>query len=174
VAGDDARSTLRQRIQRGFIQDMDVLGMAVTARTVPSTEMDPEASPNGIVARRSFDVLEVENNQRSGLVEYRARFTTAGIPTAALPTGLNLMGFSNAIVDQAFADLSRTLDGDQRRALLDRIQETIYTQIPVVPIYTHLEIDAARAYVQGLDPGPTSGLWWNVEDWWVDKERATK
>jgi hypothetical protein len=55
---------------------------------------------------------------------------------------------------------------------LDAAQGAIYHDLPAIPIYDHFEVDASRSYVNGLKAVAISGLWWNTEDWWINRDEA--
>lgn len=46
------------------------------------------------------------------------------------PVGINFSGYSNPEIDSLRADISRSMDYDTRKALLDRFQEIVYEDLP--------------------------------------------
>ena len=172
VQGDDPQAVLGQRIAKEFVTDMATIGVQVQEAAVPVTQITADAQSGGILANRSFDAIDLENDQRSGMLEFDARFNSAGIPSANNSNGLNISGYRSAAVDSALDSLNSTPDPTAQMSLLATAQRAVYQDLPVIPIYNHFEVDASRSYVNGLKGGPISGLWWNTEEWWINHDQA--
>ena len=172
IQGDDPRAVLGQRIAKEFVSDMAAIGVQVQELAVPQTQLNADAQSGGIIANRSFDAIDLEYTQRSGLLRFNARFNSAGIPGEGAANGLNISGYRDESVDSSLNALSSTSDPQAQMNLLATAQRAIYADLPVIPIYDHFEVDASRSYVNGLKGGPISGLWWNTEEWWIDRDRA--
>ncbi len=84
------------------------------------------------------------------------------------------MGYSNLAVDSAIEGESRAIDRQSRAEFLYAAQRSIYRELPVIPIYDHIQVDASQSYVNGLKSGPRSGLWWNTEEWWINRSAAAQ
>jgi peptide/nickel transport system substrate-binding protein len=170
--GDDPQAVLGQRIAKEFVTDMAAIGVQVQSVMVPETQLTADAQSGGIIASRSFDAIELDQNQRSGMREFDARFNSAGIPSATNAAGLNISGYRSAAVDSALDSLNSTPDPAAQMNLLATAQRAVYQDLPIIPIYDHFEVDASRSYVNGLKGGPISGLWWNTEEWWINHDQA--
>lgn len=170
VLGDDPVAVLRRQIQEDFIRDMRAVGIEVRAHNVTESDL---TAPNGVLARRAFDVVDLNNDSRGGLNALAAQFGSAGIPTPSNPDGANVMGYRNQTVDRLLTEQGSQLAPATRQRDVTRILQQIHGDVPVIPVYNHVEIDVSRRYVQALDPGPISGLWWNAEEWWVNRKTAS-
>ncbi len=170
--GDSPQIVLQQRIEKAFVDDMAAIGIEVELRTVSANDLDADLASGGILASRAFDVALLSENQRSGVDRFVWRFDSRNIPTATDPNGGNITGYTSALVDSAFVGQSNAIDPQSRVDFIYAAQRSIYRDLPVIPVYDHFEVDAGRAYVNGLKPGPVSGLWWNVETWWVNHDEA--
>ncbi|MDI3341181.1 MAG: peptide ABC transporter substrate-binding protein [Sphaerobacter sp.] len=168
--GEDAPAVLRRQIQEAFIADMRAIGIEVVPKNYPLVQID---GPHGVAATRRFDLIELTGDGGAGPELLIHRFASASIPTPAAPSGGNVMGYANPEVDRLLAAQARALDPGERQRLVAQVQRQVHDDVPLIPIYTHLQIDVGRSYVQGLDPGPVAGLWWNPEEWWVDRSEVT-
>jgi peptide/nickel transport system substrate-binding protein len=172
VQGDDPQAILGQRIAKAFGTDMATIGIQVQQTMVTAAQMQSDAQSGGIIASRAFDAIDPEVNQRTGITQFGARFNSANIPSATMLTGSNIMGYRSPVVDSSLGGLGETVDPQTQAQLLDTAQRAIYHDLPVIPIYDHFEVDASRSYVNGLSAGPISGLWWNTEEWWINRDAA--
>lgn len=170
--GNDPQAILQQRIVKAFVTDMAAIGIQVKERAVSGSELNADLHSGGILASRSFDVAALRDSQRSGVSNFAFRFESNNIPTQLNPSGENFMGYTSVVVDSAIEGQSRAVDLQSRKEFMYAAQRSIYRDLPVIPIYDHLEVDASRSYVNGLKPAPISGLWWNVEEWWINRNQA--
>jgi peptide/nickel transport system substrate-binding protein len=167
TAGGDPDAVLRQRVQDLFIEDMAELGILVEAVNYEPNQLFGTDDQVGILADRNFDMVDIPWNDRTTLDMFIERVSEAFIPSPEYPEGANLMGYSNEEVNRLLREQATTLDPSERAELLSEVQEIFMNDTPVIPVYEHIEIDVVRRYVNGLEPGPMSGLWWNVEEWWI-------
>lgn len=170
VLGDAPGAALRRQVQDAFVSDMRAIGIQVIPRNYTSQEI---TDPAGILATRRFDMIDLSGERVLDPSSLAWRFGSASVPTPQHPGGGNVMGYRNAVVDQLINQQAGAADPATRRSLLNNLQRRIYEDLPLIPLYDLLEIDVARQYVQGLNPGSASGLWWNPEEWWVDRKGAT-
>jgi peptide/nickel transport system substrate-binding protein len=170
--GDSPQAVLAQRIEKAFVMDMATIGIQVEQRSVSDDELNGDLRSGGVLANRSFDVVDLQENQRSGVAHFAWRFDSHNVPSQLDPYGGNIMGYSNLLVDSALEGQSRAIDRQSRSEFLFAAQRSIYRDLPVIPVYDHIEVDASRSYVYGLKPGSVSGLWWNVESWWINRNEA--
>lgn len=170
VTGTTADAALRRSIQTFFIRDMRAIGIEVTPKNVPPSA----GSPLGISPPADgFDMIDLSLNQRSGPELLDQLFYSGNQPGASsASTGTNIMDYQNHAVDNLLSELQTTVDPGQRSRLLNQVLTDIHYDMPVIPVYDHFQVDVARNYVEGLKPGTDTGLWWNVEDWWVNASVA--
>lgn len=172
TAGDDPDAVLRQRVQDQFIEDMAELGITVDAVNYDTEQLYGTVDEPGILGQRDFDMVDIPWNNRTTLDMFVERVSEAFIPSPEFPEGANLMGYANEDVNRLLREQSSTLDPDERARILSEVQEIFMGDLPVILVYEHIEIDVVRNYVHGLDPGSVSGLWWNVEEWWVSPDEV--
>jgi peptide/nickel transport system substrate-binding protein len=172
TAGDDPDAVLRQRVQSLFIDDMAELGISVEAVNYDPDQLYGDFDNPGILAQRNFDLVDIPWNNRTTLDMFVERVSEAFIPSPQFPEGANLMGYANEDVNRLLREQGNTLDPEERAGLLREVQEIFMEDRPVILVYEHIEIDVVRNYVHGLDPGPVSGLWWNVENWWISPDEV--
>ena len=172
VQGDGPQAVLQARIAKAFISDMAAIGIQVEERAVPAAELNADLHSGGILASRSYDVVALDEDQRAGVSHFEWRFDSQSVPSQLSPNGGNIMGYASLVVDSALEGQRRAVDQQSRTEFMYAAQRSIYRDLPVIPIYDHFEVDAARSYVNGLKPGPIAGLWWNVEEWWINRDKA--
>ena len=56
-------------------------------------------------------------------------------------------------------------DEDERFEILQELQQRLYDDIVAIWLYYRLDIVAVNDRVQGLDPTPFGGSFWNTGDW---------
>ncbi|MEX2425241.1 MAG: peptide ABC transporter substrate-binding protein [Thermomicrobiaceae bacterium] len=172
TAGDDPDAVLRQRVQSAFIEDMTELGAQVEAVNYEPERLYGTEEQNGILGESQFDIVDIPWENRAALDKFIELVGEAFIPSSDYPEGANLMGYASEEVNRLLREQANTHDPDERAELLDEIQAQFMADVPVILIYNHIEIDVRRSYVHGLAPGPVSGLWWNVEEWWISPDEV--
>jgi peptide/nickel transport system substrate-binding protein len=172
TSGDDPDAVLRQRVQDAFIEDMAELGIQAEAANYDPERLYGTEDQNGILGERNFDIVDIPWSDRTTLDMFVERFSEAFIPSPEYPEGANLMGYANEDVNRLVRAQATTLDPEERAELLREVQEIVMEDTPVILVYEHIEIDVVRNYVHGLNPGPMSGLWWNVEEWWISPDEV--
>jgi peptide/nickel transport system substrate-binding protein len=76
--------------------------------------------------------------------------------------------YSNAEVDQLFAQATAELDAGRRRALLNEIDRLLWTDLPDIPLYERPTFVAYSARYTNLVDNPNDeDLTWNAEQWGV-------
>jgi len=153
---------LKRQIATAFADDMRAIGVDI--RIVPLTSQAVE---------RQFDLLLCWCDRRLTPSDLDAWFGSERIPSSENPGGENVMGYRSEVVDQLLAQQSVAVDHAARLKILAMIQQQIERDLPVLPIYIHVDIVAGRAHVKGLAPGPMTGIWWNPEGWWLSAQEAT-
>ena len=158
--GDDPQAMLRRRIQEQLIHDLAAVGIQVVPRNLPAADFAAALSA------RSFESVDLWNDARAGVAQFIWLFSSG------VSGGGNIMGYHSATVDQALASAATAGSAELRRRFLDLAQTQVHADLPVIALFAHQEIDASRTHVHGLDPGPRSGLWWNVETWWLERDQS--
>lgn len=153
---------LKRQIATAFADDMRAIGVDI--RVVPLTTPASE---------REYDLLLCWCNRRLTPSDLYAWFSSESIPSSEKPGGENVMGYRSEVVDQLLTQQSVAVDHAARLKILAMLQQQIDQDLPVLPIYTHVDVVAGRTHVKGLAPGPMTGIWWNPESWWVSPQEAT-
>lgn len=153
---------LKRQIAAAFAEEMRVLGIDV--HVVPLT------AP---AADRQYDLFLCWCDRRLTPSDLVALFHSAHIPTSEEPSAGNVTGYRNATVDALLARQAVTLDLAERRAAIAAIEAQLLEDLPVVPVYVHVDLIAARGHVKGIAPGPMTGIWWNPESWGVSPPEAS-
>lgn len=89
------------------------------------------------------------------------------IPTADNGwNGQNLPGWRNDEATALLERADRTLDLEERRRMLRRVQELVREELPAIPMYFRPVVVVHDRRVQGLRPtGTQTPLAWNASDW---------
>lgn len=82
------------------------------------------------------------------------------------PRQFNFLSYSNAKVDKALVEATRTFDQKQRKQWYDIMQQEIYNDVPMVFLYAPYSLPAVHKRIQGIKPAP-AGIGYNSEFWYV-------
>jgi peptide/nickel transport system substrate-binding protein len=118
--------------------------------------------PDGVVFGRRFDLALF--GWAVGSAPPCELFTMAQIPGDANPGGANDVGYSHPGFDAACRRAVTTLDPRQAAPYHAEAQRIFAQDLPMLPLFFHVKIAAARPEVQGfaLDPSSATELW-NIE-----------
>jgi peptide/nickel transport system substrate-binding protein len=83
---------------------------------------------------------------------------------------LNYTGYCNRQVTRDLRRSDLIVDPRRRAALLNRIDEQLAEDVPVLPLFQNVFPFAVRATIRGVVYDIPEGLTWNSEDWWLDRE----
>jgi peptide/nickel transport system substrate-binding protein len=90
--------------------------------------------------------------------------------TKTNPGELNFISYSNPEVDRLIDAARFTLDRDSRKSSIDKIQEIFYEDVPYVFLFVPDSLTAISKRFEGPAVAPI-GLGYNIEEWWVPKDR---
>ncbi|BBB93387.1 MAG TPA: peptide ABC transporter substrate-binding protein [Methylomusa anaerophila] len=80
--------------------------------------------------------------------------------------GQNYAGWRNPEVDKLTDQGAKIVDVGARKEIYFRIQDLIREEVPVIPLYFHVNIDAVQETVANYQPGPSpAGSLWNAWQW---------
>jgi peptide/nickel transport system substrate-binding protein len=98
------------------------------------------------------------------------------IPTVANGyKGQNLPGWRNDEASALLVKADGTLDVQERRAMLRRVQELVREELPAIPMYFRPVVVVHRADVHGIAPtGTLTPLAWNAHRWSLTRARAAR
>jgi peptide/nickel transport system substrate-binding protein len=82
------------------------------------------------------------------------------------PAGRNINYFKDDALTRLLYASDRTVDRDERKHLLHRIQAIVADAVPELPLYSVTKIDAVPAALRHFKGNPTNtGIFWNVHEW---------
>ncbi|MCQ2739491.1 MAG: ABC transporter substrate-binding protein [bacterium] len=73
-------------------------------------------------------------------------------------------------LDEIFEDGALKLTYEERKLVYDRYQEIIYEQKPIIYLYSPIRIVALRQKFKNIYPTPLSGLVYNLDEIYIDRE----
>ena len=147
-------SALHESVSDIVVSSLAECGIAATVQYLPATEMF-SSGPDGLVFGRAFDLAELAWS--TGRQPPCFLYFSSEIPSeknswvGAKYGGVNLTGYSNADYDAA---CSRQLSAGLDTAAFDadnRLTQTIFNDdLPVLPLFYHLKVMAARPDLCGV------------------------
>jgi peptide/nickel transport system substrate-binding protein len=82
------------------------------------------------------------------------------------PAGRNINYYKNDELTKILYASDRTVDRTERTRLLQRAQRIIADEVPEIPLYNVVKLDAVPASLQNFKGNPTNaGIFWNVQEW---------
>ena len=73
-------------------------------------------------------------------------------------------------LDEIFTEASLKLSFNERKPYYNRYQEIIYEEKPIIYLYSPTRISAIRNKFKNIFPTPLSGLIYNLDEIYIDKE----
>ena len=80
----------------------------------------------------------------------------------------NFSGYCQRLVTSDLDQADRILDADQRARVLNRVDRQLAKDVPVIPLYQVPFVLAYRDAVRNVVPSPNN-LFWNAENWWLER-----
>ena len=77
----------------------------------------------------------------------------------------NKWGYDNPRPNELIVQSNTELDEAKRRAMLEQADRILWDDLPVVPLYHEPTLLAVRAVFVNVEPNPSGGPFWNVEQW---------
>jgi peptide/nickel transport system substrate-binding protein len=82
----------------------------------------------------------------------------------------NFTGYCSTRVTRDLIESDRLLAAQRRADLLNRVDEQLTSDVPVLPLFQMPYPLALRTTVRGVARNPSpQWLYWNVEDWWLER-----
>ena len=79
----------------------------------------------------------------------------------------NSMGYCQRLVTRELDQADRILDAEARGKLLNRADEQLANDVPVIPLFEIPSLTALRSTVRGFGQGLLFNPLWNAENWWL-------
>lgn len=82
------------------------------------------------------------------------------------PAGRNINYYMNDELTKLLYASDRTVDHEERKRLLHRVQAILAEEVPELPLYGITRLDAVPATLRNFKGNPTNtGIFWNVHEW---------
>ncbi len=94
-------------------------------------------------------------------------FECGGIPTADAPDGSNWYRLCDEDLDRLSKEQRAEPDPAKRADLIKEMQQVMYDQAYVAPLYARLNVSGYSDRVQGIKGGILGDIWWNTYEWSV-------
>ena len=149
-----SESDWHSQIATILTSDLGACGIQLTTNLLPVADLYAQG-PDGILFGRNFDLAEIAWS--GGSLPPCYLYASSEIPAGKNQWlgskfgGVNITGYSNPEYDQACqAMLSAGLSADNFEAANQKTQEILSRELPMLPLFDHLKILAAKAEVCGL------------------------
>jgi len=86
------------------------------------------------------------------------------------PPGLNFISYKNEELDRLLEEGRYTLDKEKRRRIYYKVQKTLAEDQPYTFLYIPYSLEAIHQRFRGVSPSAI-GLAYNLERWWVPKDK---
>ena len=164
-------NALRERTQQVIQENLQSVGIGLEIRNLPSAVLLGQWADNSPRKRGNFDINMWTTNAgidpHSHLFSY---FHSSQIPTEAnRGDGFNYSRLIDPEVDKALEEAGATPDEAKRKAAYERAIKGIIASRAHIYLYNRLDVDGARAYVQGHKLNPWGVMTWDVDSWWMNK-----
>ncbi|MCC6625788.1 MAG: peptide ABC transporter substrate-binding protein [Chloroflexi bacterium] len=160
----------RETIQRAFIADLEKIGIRLKIENYKPAEMFANYAKGGVGATAKTDMWGWTTGSTDPSI-FDDLLGSKNIPTKEKPDGNNYVGYKDADMDTMLAQQAKAIDAKERKAIVDKIQQKMWDDCPVVYIYDRLNIDMAKSWMVGIEPFPAARSFWNVEAWGTTKKR---
>ncbi len=158
-----AGNTIREQVQQIIKDQLKGVGIDLRIDNRPASVLFGE-----ITRKRAYPHLVMYAWVSAPTTHFRTIWHSKEIPTAANNfVGQNTPGYKNAEVDKLLEQADEELDEAKRAALLRRSQELWAEDLPSLPLFFRLELNAARRGLKNYKPTGISGSGptWNAEQW---------
>jgi peptide/nickel transport system substrate-binding protein len=84
------------------------------------------------------------------------------------PNGFNVDFYCNPTLDDLYRQEKKTADPGVRQQLFDQIHQIYLTQLPIIVLYSPLDLAIVRQGTHNYQPSPFAGETVNIWEWWCD------
>jgi len=134
--------------------DLKAVGIAIVDRPVPGSVLFGPDGPFG----GGFDLTEFADFTSGDPGDWFDQYRCFG--------DQNITGYCSHIVDTLLRDANGELDPTKRRALVERADAGMATEVPVIPLFQKPGVVVHKSSLLGVVPNPgTDGPFWNIQDW---------
>jgi peptide/nickel transport system substrate-binding protein len=127
-------------------------------------EVKLEFAPGSVLFRQMLPSGEYDLAFHADLTDFDASDKKARFGCRA---ARNYGGYCQRLLTKDLDQADRILDPDQRGRVLNRADQLLAKDVPVIPLYDLPYVLALRKTVRNVVVSPED-LLWNAEDWWLD------
>ena len=160
----------RETIQRAILADLEKIGIRMKIENYKPSEMFANYANSGIGATGKTDMWGWTTGSTDPST-YDDLLGSKNIPTKEKPDGNNYVGYKDADMDTLLTQQSKAVDPKERKAIVDKIHQKLYDDVPILYVYNRLNIDVAKTWVVGVEPYPAARFFWNVPDWGTTRKK---
>jgi peptide/nickel transport system substrate-binding protein len=81
----------------------------------------------------------------------------------------NVTGYCSRLFNADFDQLRRIVDPARYATVANRADRRLARDVPVIPLYQQPRLYAYRDSIRGIVPNPFWAVWWNGENWWLER-----
>lgn len=157
-----AGNQVREQVQQVIQSQLRKVGVEITIKNLPAKVFFSEQ-----VRKRKFKQMIMFAWTMSPVSDGNTLWASKFIPSEANSgQGQNASGWRNAEVDGLLEKIQRTISQDDRRTMLQRIQELWAQDLPSIPLFFRTDVSAVPGTMKGWRPtGHLVPETWNAEEW---------
>jgi len=148
-------------------EDWKAIGVDVTVKMYPGSQVFADFSQQGLLATGQFDIALLAFVGSADPDFTFDIYHSSAIPSKANPGGTNYGHIHDAQLDAALQTERGTLDFTARVTALKQVQQIVVAQrYDVTPLYIWPVITLTSSGLKGYVPGPALDAFdWNIADW---------
>ncbi|MBX3143829.1 MAG: peptide ABC transporter substrate-binding protein [Trueperaceae bacterium] len=165
TAGNRARESMQAIMQQAWAD----VGIEVRIENYPSAAFF--GAWQGVAWGRRYDMAQFSNGIFALQPNLSDWWHSDAIPTPEKPVGNGHSGWSHPRVDELLHEHRLGVTEQRAREILYEVQQIIYDDYAMLPVFTAATIFGVRSNVHNVNPtqfGAQAGLFWQSYDWWVD------
>jgi peptide/nickel transport system substrate-binding protein len=165
-----AGNALREQMQVIVQQDLLDVGVEMEIQNYRPAELWAGCGGGGVSAQGQFDLAGWADTIPGVDPDLTFFWHSSQITDCETnPAGNNSRGYSNPAVDELLEQQQQTTDIDERHEILRELQQILYDDIAAIWLYYRVDIIAVNDRVQGIQPTPFGGSFWNTGDWSISE-----
>lgn len=161
---------LRERVEQVIQEQLKTVGIDIVIENVLPTVLFGSWGDKSPRKLGTYDIQMYSPGPSIDPDQYLFGFYhSSQIPTDANNgAGNNTSRYANPAFDAAVEAASSTVDIAQRKALYGKAAQLMYDDVPVIVLYTRLNINAMRKSVKGWEVNPWEWFSWDLQNWWIE------
>jgi peptide/nickel transport system substrate-binding protein len=164
TAGNQARANTQALVQ----QNLKDVGIDAKIENYPPPKFFADWDRGGILYGRKANLLQFYNGLQGIDPDLSYWWHSREIATPEKKTGANRSGLKNAELDKLLDERVSTSDPKRQKEILDRIQQIVYDEYPMIPLVARSLIAGISKKVSGyvvIDALANVGLVDNIAEW---------